>query len=78
MADEEKRKLRLTKGQSSCVESLSFIFIFKGESSCVDSLRLAVLTVAIALTLWRTCDCVTKYLQFRRESEVLPSILKDR
>ena len=26
MADEEKRKLRLKKGESSCVESLSFIF----------------------------------------------------
>ena len=42
-----------------------------GESSCMDSLRLAVLTVAVGLTLWRTCDCVTKYLQFRRESEVI-------
>ena len=42
-----------------------------GESSCLDSLRLAVLTVAVGLTLWRTCDCVTKYLQFRRESEVI-------
>ena len=42
-----------------------------GESSCMDSLRLAVLAVAVGLTLWRTCDCVTKYLQFRRESEVI-------
>ena len=42
-----------------------------GEFSCMDSLRLAVLAVAIGLTLWRTCDCVTKYLQFRRESEVI-------
>ena len=42
-----------------------------GESSCMDSLRLVVLAVAVGLTLWRTCDCVTKYLQFRRESEVI-------
>ena len=42
-----------------------------GEPSCMDSLRLAVLTIAVGLTLWRTCDCVTKYLQFRRESEVI-------
>ena len=41
-----------------------------GESSCMDSLRLVVLAVAVGLTLWRTCDCVNKYLQFRRESEV--------
>ena len=36
----------------------------------MDSLRLVVLAVAVGLTLWRTCDCVNKYLQFRRESEV--------
>ena len=48
-----------------------------GEISCMDSLRLAVLAVAIGLTLWRTCDCVTKYLQFRRESEVILKVTKD-
>ena len=46
-----------------------------GEISCMDSLRLAVLAVAVGLTLWRTCDCVTKYLQFRRESEVILKVL---
>ena len=45
-----------------------------GHKIYIDILRFTVLAIAIGLTLWRTCDCITKYLQFRRESEVIHKV----
>ena len=50
-----------------------FIYTF-GHQIHMDILRLTVLAIAIGLTLWRTHQCVTKYLQFRRDSEVIHKV----